>query len=289
MSYRIFTDATADMSSEMLKDIPHIEIIPMEVIVGDETYTYGPLGNLTVGEFYRMQRDGKFAQTSQISPETYRAAFEPYLKAGKDVLYLGFSSGMSGTMNSAFLCAKELEEEYPERKIVCIDTLCGSVGEGFLVYEAAKKQEAGMSFDELVDWVNECCLNVCHWFTVDTFEHLLHGGRVSSVAATMGAVLNIKPMLYVDEEGKLKTAEKPRGNKQAIKAKLSHMQETWAPEMGNFVLVGHADNPEGGVMLRDEVVAKFPQADVKIADIGPVIGAHVGPGMTALIFWGTKR
>lgn len=129
----------------------------------------------------------------------------------------------------------------------------------------------------------------CHWFTVDTFEHLLHGGRVSSVAATMGTVLNIKPMLYVDEEGKLKTAEKPRGNKQAIKAKLAHMQESWTPEIGNLVVVGHADNIDAGIMLRDEVISKFPEADVKLVDIGPIIGAHVGPGMTALIFWGKKR
>lgn len=289
MSYQIFTDATADMNGEMLKDIPHIEIIPMEVVVGEETYTYGPLGNLTVGEFYRMQRGGRFAQTSQIAPETYRIFFEPHLKAGKDVIYIGFTSGLSGTMNSAYLCARELEEEYPERKIVCIDSLCASVGEGFLVYEAAKKQEAGMLFDELVDWINDRCLHVCHWFTVDSFEHLLHGGRVSSTVATMGTLLNIKPMLYIDEEGKLKTAEKPRGNKLAIKAKLSHMQETWASEMGNLVVVGHADNPEAGVELRDEVKEKFPNADVKLVDIGPIIGAHVGPGMTAVIYWGKNQ
>lgn len=289
MNYQIFTDATADMNDEMLQSIPHIEIISMGVTVGEEAYTYGPKGNLTIDEFYRLQRSGKFAQTSQIAPETYRVAFEPYLKAGKDILYLGFSSGMSGTMNSAFLCARELEEEYPERRIVCVDTLCGSVGEGLLVYEAARKQSEGMTFDELVSWVNERCMNVCHWFTVDTFEHLLHGGRVSSVAATMGTVLNIKPMLYVDEEGKLKTAEKPRGNKQAIKAKLAHMQESWTPEIGNLVVVGHADNIDAGIMLRDEVISKFPEADVKLVDIGPIIGAHVGPGMTALIFWGKKR
>lgn len=289
MSYQIITDATSDMNAAMLAGIPHVEIVPMEVLVGEETFVFGPTGNLTVDQFYKMQREGKFAQTSQIAPETYRIFFEPYLKAGKDILYLCFSSGLSGTINSANLCARELEEEYPERKIFCVDTLSASAGEGLLVREAAKKQAEGMELEELVHWVTAHCLHVCHWVTVDTFEHLLRGGRVSSVAAAAGTVLNIKPLLHVDDEGKLKTVEKPRGNKQALKAKLVHMEYSWAPELGKTVVVGHANCPERGAVLCDAVRERFPEAEVIMVDIGPVIGAHTGPGVELLIFWGEHR
>lgn len=151
MGYQMFTDATADLCDGLLAGLPHIEIVPMKVLVGDTEFLYGPEGNLSVDEFYAMQREGKFASTSQISPDTYRNAFEPYLQKGMDVLYLAFSSGMSGTINAARLCARELQEEYPERKIYCIDTLCASVGEGFIVREAARKQMEGMELEELAE------------------------------------------------------------------------------------------------------------------------------------------
>jgi len=289
MGYQLFTDATADMNDEMLAGIPHIEIIPMEVLVGDKAYLYGPGGNLSIDEFYDMQRGGQFACTSQISPDTYRTAFEPYLKTGKDILYLGFSSGMSGTMNSANICAEALQEEYPMRKIRCTDTLCASVGEGFLVREAAKKQAEGMELEELVEWVEKYRLKVCHWFTVDSFQHLLHGGRVSAVTAAAGTALNIKPMLYVDEEGKLKVAEKPRGRKQAVKAKLERMKSGRNPELGKLVIIGHADCTEVGKELYEQVQEQFPETEIIMADIGPVIGAHTGPGMSAVIYWGNNR
>lgn len=209
-------------------------------------YWYGPKGNLSINNFYAMQREGNYASTSQIRPDVYRAAFEPYLQKGMDILYLAFSSGMSGTINSARLCVNELKEEYPMRKIYCVDTLCASLGEGFLVREAAKKQAEGMELESLVQWVEEHRLEVCHWFTVDTFQHLLHGGRVSAVAAAAGTVLNIKPLLHVDEEGSLKVMEKLRGQKMALKAKLGRMEQGWNQELGKLVLVGQADCPEVG-------------------------------------------
>ena len=289
MGYQIFTDATADLNEEMLWGLPNLEIIPMEVLVGGGAYTYGPKGNLTVNQFYQMQKNGAFASTSQISPQNYKACFEPYLEAGQDVIYLGFSSGMSGTMNSAMICKQELEEEYPERKIICIDTLCGSVGEGLLVYEALRRQEEGMGIEELAMWASANCLNVCHWFTVDTFEHLKHGGRVSNVAAVAGSVLNIKPLLHVDDEGKLKVVEKPRGHKAALKATLSKMEAGWNPEMGSTVLIGHGDCLERAKECKNKILEQYLYADVHIANIGPVIGAHTGPGMLAVIYWGNNR
>jgi len=269
--------------------LPYIEIIPMEVLVGGGAYTYGPKGNLEISEFYRMQREGAFSSTTQISPERYREYFVPYLEAGLDVLYLGFTSGLSGTINSAHICARELEEEYPDSKIIIVDTLCASVGEGFIVREAAKRQSAGMDIEELAMWVSVNCLDVCHWFTVDTFEHLRHGGRVSNASAVVGSVLNIKPLLHVDEEGKLKVVEKPRGQKNALKVTLEKMEAGWNPEMGNFVIIGHGDCPERAEECKEHILEKFPNADIHITDIGPVIGSHTGPGMLAVIYWGNNR
>lgn len=289
MSYQIFTDATADIPEELLFGLPNLVVIPMEVLVGGSVYTYGPGGNITVREFYRKQHEGAFASTSQIAPETYKTCFEEYLKAGMDVLYLGFSSGMSGTMNSAFIAKGELEEDYPDRKIICIDTLCGSVGEGLFVVEALRRQNEGMDIEELSMWAAANCLNVCHWFTVDTFEHLKHGGRVSNAAAVAGSVLNIKPLLHVDDEGKLKVAEKPRGHKAALKATLAKMDAGADFEMGNLVVIGHGDCIERAESCATAILEKYPCADVHITDIGPVIGAHTGPGMLAVIYWGKNR
>lgn len=262
MGYQIFTDATSDLDETLLSNLPHVEIISMDIEIDGQLYTYGPLGTLTVKQFYEMQRNGKFASTSQIAPQTFKVAFEPYLKAGQDILYLGFSSGMSGTMNSANLCARELNELYPQRKIICIDTLCGSVGEGFLVIEALKRQAEGMDLLELAEWTMEHRLSVCHWFTVDTFQHLLHGGRVSSVSAMAGTILNIKPLIHIDENGQLKVVEKPRGNKQALKLKLQHMKQGWKPEIGKLVLIGHGDCEEKAEQLKTAVASQFPEAEI---------------------------
>lgn len=289
MDYQLFTDVTADVCREMLEGLPPVEFVPMEVTLGEKAYTYGPGGNLTVAQFYAGQRAGSFATTSQISPGVYRDIFEPCLRAGRDILYLCFSSGLSGTIQNAMLCIRELEEEYPERTIRCVDTLCASAGEGFLVREAARKQQEGLDLEELAAWVEEHRLLVCHWFTVDTFDHLRHGGRVSAMAAAAGTLLQIKPLLHVDAEGKLQVAEKPRGRRRATESQLARMEQGWKPELGRMVVVGHGDSPEEGAALCAEVSRRFPEAEIYTADIGPIIGAHTGPGMLALLFWGSTR
>ena len=289
MGYKLFSDVTADVSEELMQGMPEVEFVPMQVELGGENYTYGPGGNLTVEHFYAEQRAGKFASTSQINPMVYRECFEKTLKAGEDILYLCFSSGLSSTLQSANLCAQELREEYPERKLIVVDTLCAAVGEAMLVREAARKQQEGLSIEELAAWVEENRLKICHWFTVDSFDHLRHGGRVSAAAAAVGTMLQIKPLLHVDEEGKLRVAEKPRGRKQAIRTQVAHMKEGWTPEMGNLVVIGHGDCPDDVEQLRQAVLKEFPDADIRVAYIGPVIGAHTGPGMLALIYWGANR
>ena len=289
MGYKLFSDVTADVSEELMRGMPEVEFVPMQVELGGENYTYGPGGDLTVEHFYAEQRAGKFASTSQINPMVYRECFEKTLKAGEDILYLCFSSGLSSTLQSANLCAQELREEYPERKLIVVDTLCAAVGEAMLVREAARKQQEGLTIEELAAWVEENRLKICHWFTVDSFDHLKHGGRVSAAAAAVGTMLQIKPLLHVDEEGKLRVAEKPRGRKQAIRTQVAHMKEGWMPEMGNLVVIGHGDCPDDVEQLRQAVLKEFPDADIRVAYIGPVIGAHTGPGMLALIYWDANR
>ena len=289
MRYQIYSDATADTCPSMREGLPPAEIIPMEVTLGDQPYTYGPGGGLTVEHFYAEQRAGKFATTSQINPLVYRNAFEKSLKEGKDVLYLCFSSGLSGTIERARLCMRELAAEYPGRKLACVDSLCASVGEGFLLCEALKKQAGGMGFDEMVAWLEESRLHVCHWFTVDTFDHLRHGGRVSGAVAMIGTALQIKPLLHVDGTGHLQVMGKPRGRRKAIETQLSLLRQGWTPARGKLVVVGHGDCPADAALLRDTILESYPDADVHIAPIGPIIGAHTGPDMLAIIYWGDNR
>lgn len=288
-NYRIFTDAASDLGLSMMEGLPHVEVVSMGVHFGDEAHTFGPDGDLSISNFYAQLRAGKFAGTSQATPETFKQAFIRALSDSCDVLCLCLSSGISGSYNSACIAAEELREEYPDRKIIVIDTICASVGQGFLIREAARMQSQGMAIDALADWVRAHQFDVCHWFTVDTFTHLKHGGRVSAASAAIGGALNIKPLLHVTKDGTLSVYKKPRGAKGAMRAQLERMETGWTPEMGKLVVIGHADNPLGASQLRDQVSEKYPDAEIHIADIGAVIGAHVGPGMLALIFWGTTR
>ena len=283
--YQIFTDATSDLN----EDLETVKIIPMNVEIGDKEYVYGPKGNISCSEFYGLQKQGKYASTSQINVLEYEKYFEEALKEGKDVLYISFSSGMSGTYQTACLCKKELEESYPDNRIICIDSLCAAVGEGLLIKEVDKKKREGMSMDELVDWVENNKMNLCHWFTVDNFDHLKHGGRVSAVAATLGKTLNIKPLLRVDEEGKLRVVKKIRGRHKAMAAQVECIVKTWSPEISKSVVIGHGDDLKAAEELKEYVENKLPDAEIYISDIGPIIGAHTGPGVMVLAFWGTGR
>lgn len=283
--YQIFTDATSDLN----EDLETVKIIPMNVEIGDKEYVYGPQGNISCSEFYGLQKQGKYASTSQINVLEYEKYFEEALKEGKDVLYISFSSGMSGTYQTACLCKNELEESYPDNRIICIDSLCAAIGEGLLIKEVDKKKREGMSMDELVDWVENNKMHLCHWFTVDNFDHLKHGGRVSAVAATLGKTLNIKPLLRVDEEGKLRVVKKIRGRHKAMVAQVECIVKTWSPEISKSVVIGHGDDLKAAEELKEYVENKLPDAEIYISDIGPIIGAHTGPGVMVLAFWGNGR
>ncbi|MCD8106897.1 MAG: DegV family protein [Oscillospiraceae bacterium] len=289
-NYKMFSDVTSDIDKEMLADLSEVTFVPMNITVGDEgyVYSYGDDGTITVEEFYQKLRSGLFASTSQINPEVYEEYFEPELKAGNDIIYIGLTSGLSQTLNSSRVAARNLMEQYPDRRIEIVDPFDASLGQGFLLYEAVREMRAGLSMDELLNWIEEHKLHVCHWFTVDTFEHLKRGGRVSGATAAMGTVLQVKPLLTVDDEGKLETIAKPRGRKQATAALIDHVKNSIRPELGTFIYVGHADNLAAAEEIRDELKQLYPNSDIRITDIGPVIGAHVGPGMTTVVNWGDR-
>ena len=289
MTYQIITDATADLNDELLSGLPEVRIIPMNVQVNGREYLFGPGGKIDCDEFYAFLRNGQFASTSQINPATYREYFEPILQDGRDLLYLCFSSGLSRTIESARTAIAELQEEYPERTILCLDTLCAAVGEGLFVMEAARKQIQGMDIHSLYNWLEEHRLNLCHWVTVDTFDHLKHGGRVSTTSAAVGTMLGIKPLIHVDENGKLVAVGKPRGKKKALEALVSNMEKGWLPEISKQFIIGHGDSLDVARELRDLVAARFPEAEILIAPIGPVIGAHAGPGVMTVFFWGNNH
>lgn len=282
MSYRLITDATADMTPEMTRGLPELAVIPMEIVIEGTSYQYGPQGNITVDAFYQELRKGKFSSTSQINPSAYEEFFVPFL--------LCFTSGMSGMYQNARQCMARLEQKFPERRMVCVDTRCASLGEGFLVREALKKQAEGLSLEELVQWIEDHQPQVCQWFTVDTFEHLKHGGRVSSAAAVLGTALQIKPLLHVSLTGELEVVDRTiRGTKRAISALLARMEKGWQPELCRRIIIGHGACPDTADCFAKELQARFPQAELITAPIGPVIGSHTGPGLLAVVFWGKER
>lgn len=246
---------------------------------------------LPVKEFYDRMRKGSMPTTAQVNPEDARALIEPYLKAEKDVLHIAFSSGLSGSYNSARIAGEELQEEYPDRKIVVIDSLAASLGQGLFVYLAQKKKEEGKTMDEVAQWVMEHRLNMVHTFTVDDLNHLYRGGRVSKTTAVVGGVLNIKPVLHVDDEGKLIPVGKVRGRKKSLLALVDMMEE----KLGNYknscdtIFISHGDCEQDAQFVVDKIKEKYPIKTVLMNHVGATIGAHSGPGTVALFFVGENR
>lgn len=285
-SYVIISGATGDLPQSLIDEY-ELHVIPMNVRVGEEDYLYHPDEKaLSCKDFYTKLSAGEESVTSQITPIVFKEAFESYLKEGKDVLYIAFSSGLSGTFNSACLIAEDLREEYPERKLVCIDSLCASIGEGFLVYLAGKLRKEGKSFDEVVDFVNENRTKVCHWFTVDDLIHLKRGGRLNSLEAVVGTALKIKPVLSVDREGKLTVVAKVRGTKKGMDYLKERLVSDGVDAANQIVMVGHADALDIAEQLKEQLLSEGLVKDVIISNVGPIIGTHVGSGMFALTFLG---
>ncbi|MBQ9767261.1 MAG: DegV family protein [Lachnospiraceae bacterium] len=284
--YVIVCGATSDLPQQVITEL-ELEVIPMNVRVGEQDYYYHPNEKeLSCKEFYEKLRAGENSVTSQITPLVFKELFGKFLKEGKDILYIAFSSGLSGTYNSARLMAEELLEKYPERKIVCVDSLCASVGEGLLVYLAGKLRKEGKSFDEVAAWTQENCRSVCHWFTVDDLIHLKRGGRLNSLEAVVGTALKIKPVLSVDKEGKLTVVAKVRGTKKGMEYLKDRLVNDGIDAKEQTVLIGHADALEAAEQLKEQLLSEGLVKDAIITNVGPIIGTHVGGGMFALVFLG---
>lgn len=246
---------------------------------------------MPVHEFYDKMRNGSMPTTAQVNPGNVREMMEPYLKEGLDILHIAFSSGLSGSYNSSVLAAEELQEEYPERKIQVVDSLSASLGQGMLVHLATVMKEQGKSMEEIAKWLEENKLHLVHAFTVDDLFHLYRGGRVSRTTAVVGSVLNIKPVLHVDDEGKLVAVGKSRGRKKSLNALVDMMDQ----QIGKYratcdtVFVSHGDCLEDAQYVLNKVKEKYPVKTVIINHVGATIGAHSGPGTVALFFLGEKR
>lgn len=287
--YVIVTDSSADLTEELVQELG-VEVLPLSFTIHDTTRrNYPDNREMDPKEFYRMLRAEEIATTAAVNVSEYTEMVSPILEGGKDVLILAFSSGLSATCQSAMMAAEELREKYPERKIFVVDTLCASLGQGLLVYHAAMLKKAGKSMEEVRDWTEENKLHLCHWFTVDDLHFLKRGGRVSAATAVVGTMLQIKPVLHVDDEGHLINMGKARGRAASLTALVDHMAETAIAPEEQVIFISHGDCEEDAKTVAEEVKRRFGVKKVVIGYVGPVIGAHSGPGTLALFFLGKKR
>lgn len=281
--------STADLPIEFFKehDVP---CLYYSFIIDDKVY-YDDLGvSMSYEEFYKRIADGAMPTTSQVNVDTYINTFEPHLKNGLDVLHLSLSSGLSGSSNSAFAAAKVLKEKYPDRKLYIVDTLSASLGYGLLVNYAVLKKEAGENIDQIYNWVNENKLKLNHWFTVNDLQHLKRGGRLGSSAALIGTLLHIKPVLHVNNEGKLVPVSKSAGRKKALNELVSRLQEMIVNPDGQEIFISHSACLEDAQYVAERVKKCVPSIKrVFINTIGTVIGSHTGIGTVAIFFLGKNR
>jgi len=286
--YVIVSDATLDLPVEVIKEYD-IHVIPMGVSIDDEEYMHYPdERNLTVNEFYNRLKNGAVSRTSQISPATFQDYFGEILKDGKDILYIAFSSGLSGTYNTSQLVIEDLAQEYPDRKIYSVDSLCASIGEGLLVYLAALQKKNGLSIEQLRDWVEANKRKIRHWFTVKDLYYLKRGGRISAVEAFVGTTLKIRPVISTDELGKLVVKSKVRGSKAEVELLVNKLETEGIDTQNQTIIIAHGDNLEQVKELEAIIREKNLVKDIIISQIGPVIGTHTGPGMLALTFVGDE-
>ncbi len=285
-NYVIVTDSSADLSAKLAQEL-ELEMISLEIVMDSDETKFNH--EVDPKEIYAQLRAKQKITTSAVGIERFIKAFEPYLAEGKDLLYLGFSSGLSGTYNAGLVAANELAEKYPERKVWTVDTLCASLGQGLLVYLCAKMKQNGATMEEVRDFAESNKLHLCHWFTVDDLFFLKRGGRVSSATAVMGTMLSIKPVMHMDNKGKLINVTKARGRKASIDALLDKMKETAIEPEKQTCFICHGDCLEDAEYAAERMEKELGVPEVMIDYTGPVIGAHAGPGVLAIFYLGTER
>ena len=282
----IVTDSTVDLPEHMLEE-QGIPVLQLNYVLDGKTYE--DRKGLSGKEFFDKLREGSMPTTSQVNPEQAKEFFEPFVKAGKNILCIGFSSGLSGTYNSERIAAEELSEEYPDAKIIVIDSLCASMGQGLLLVKALKKQREGMTLEELAQWLEENKLHICHNVTVDDLNHLYRGGRISKTTAVFGTLVQIKPIIHMNDEGKLIVIGKERGRKKALNTIVDMMGKQMEGYENDLVMVTHGDCLEDAEYVKTQIQKKYGIQDVVINGIGTVIGTHTGPGVVAVFCMGEKR
>lgn len=279
--YWIMTDSTIDMPETFAPAQKNFQVAKLSYIIDGQSYL--PDGtDAQTRSVYDQMREGKTITTSQVNSESWKERFEPVLRAGEDVLCITFSSGLSGTYQAASIAAQELRSKYPERTLEVIDSLAASAGEGLMVHYALKNRDAGMSLAENAAWVREKLPHLTSWFTVDNLMHLMRGGRVSAVSAYVGTLVKIKPVMHVNEEGKLIPREKVIGRRKSLRALVDKVKEKIVEPEGQLVTISHGDCEADARWVGDMIKAELPMVDVQISLVGPVIGAHTGPGVVAV-------
>ncbi len=286
MNYKIVTDMTADLPEKYCIE-KDIEVLNFPFSVDDDQYT--DVKQIDIKEFYDKMRSGSITRTSQLTRPCMEECFRKHLDEGKDVVMFVFSSALSGTYASAKNIADELNEEYKDNKVYVLDTLSASIGEGLFVMKAVEKAEEGLSAEELYNWAIEFRPSVIQIFTVDDLMFLHRGGRVSKTAAVAGSLLGIKPILHVSDEGKLVPVKKVRGRKQALKEMVNMMEEQMGDVVNPYFTITHGDCKEDAQFVVDEIKKRFGIKKAVMNYVGPVVGAHSGPGTIALFFIGEKR
>ena len=288
-NFVIVTDSACDLPMNMVEELG-IHVVPLAFILENETYwDYPDKRGMSTEEFYRKIAGGAMPTTNAVNVGQATDTIEPLLKEGKDVLVLAFSSGLSTTYNSFQIAVDELAEQYPERKVYAVDTLCAALGQGLLTYLAVEQQRAGKSIDEVRDWVEENKLHLCHWVAVDDLFHLKRGGRVSAATAVVGSMLQIKPIIHVDNEGHLVNVGKVRGRKAALKTLVDKVGELGVEPEKQVMYICHSACLADAQQVAEELRAAYSPKDIMIGDIGPVIGSHTGIGVVAVFFLGRER
>lgn len=284
----ICTDSTCDLPYSFITE-NGVVIQPLEYTNGQDTFKDGPTTDLK--QFYDNMRNGVTYKTNASNPTDIEETFRMILNEGKDILHIGFSSGLSSSFANTQLVANELSEEYPDHRIIALDSFAASMGQGLLVYYACKMKREGASMDEIADWLRENILHACHQFTVDDLKYLMRGGRVSKVSWLLGTLINIKPVLHVDDEGHLIPLAKVRGRKKSLISLVDNMEQTMGSykDRNEIVLISHADCIEDAEFVGNLVKERFGITNIVYNYINTVIGSHSGPGTVALFFLGETR
>ncbi len=287
--YILATDSCADLTLDLVQNLD-LEIIPLTVEINGQSYAHYPdERELKIETFYEELRNKKVAKTSLINTGTFLTFFEPFLKHGLDILYIAFSSALSGTYQSSVIAAQELMEAYPDRKIITLDSKSASMGQGLLVYMAGQRRLAGQSIEEVSKFVEQVKLSICHLFTVDDLGTLKRGGRLSDTQAFLGTLLRVKPILHVSNEGKLVPIKKARGRAFSLEQMVDMIEDRIVDPESQTLMISHGDCLDEALAVGSEIKKRYHVHEIIYNTIGPVIGAHSGPGTIAIFFLGSYR